>query len=135
MNWPAVRVVKRIALDAVADRKGSFLNDIAVDEVRRVAYLSDSGLRSAPNNLAGIILADFATGSSRRVLHRHPAVLAEPGAKVISHGAEVWPGNPLVLGNQRHRAVARCPHALLDGHHGHAGLLDHHRAAAQCRSG
>jgi hypothetical protein len=40
------RVVKRIALDGVADRKGSFLNDIAVDEVRRVAYIADSGLRS-----------------------------------------------------------------------------------------
>lgn len=92
------RVVKRIALDAVADRKGSFLNDIAVDEVRKIAYLSDSGLRSAPNNLAGIIVVDFITGASRRVLDRHPAVMPEPGARVVSHGAEVWPGNPLTLG-------------------------------------
>jgi len=92
------RVVKRIALDAVADRKGSFLNDIAVDEARKIAYISDSGLRSAPDNLAGIIVADFSTGASRRVLHRHPAVLPEPGTKVIAHGAEVWAGNPLTLG-------------------------------------
>lgn len=92
------RVVKRIALDAVADRKGSFLNDISVDEVRKVAYISDSGLRSAPNNQAGIIVADFATGVSRRVLDRHVSVLPEPGVKVVSHGAEVWPGNPLTLG-------------------------------------
>jgi sugar lactone lactonase YvrE len=92
------RVVKRIALDAVADRKGSFLNDIAVDEKRRIAYIADSGLRSAPANQAGIIVADFATGASRRVLSRHPAVMPEPGVKVISHGAEVWPGNPLTLG-------------------------------------
>jgi sugar lactone lactonase YvrE len=92
------RVVKRIALDGVADRKGSFLNDIAVDEIRRVAYIADSGLRSAPDNLAGVIVADFDSGTSRRVLHRHPAVLPVPGAKVVSHGAEVWPGNPLVLG-------------------------------------
>ena len=92
------RLVKRLALDGVADRKGSFLNDIAVDEVRRIAYLSDSGLRSAPDNLAGIIVVDFASGTSRRVLHRHPAVLPEPGARVRSHGEEVWPGNPLTLG-------------------------------------
>lgn len=92
------RVVKRIPLDAVADRKGSFLNDIAVDEARKIAYISDSGLRSAPNNLAGIIVADFATGRSRRVLHRHPSVLPEPQVKVVSHGSEVWSGNPLTLG-------------------------------------
>ena len=90
--------VRTIALDAVADRKGSFLNDIAVDEVRKIAYVSDSGLRSAPDNHAGIIVVDYASGRARRVLDRHPAVLPQPGAKVMSHGAEVWPGKPLVLG-------------------------------------
>jgi len=30
--------VKRIGLDGTADRKGSFLNDIAVDEARKVAW-------------------------------------------------------------------------------------------------
>lgn len=103
------RVVKRIPLDAVANRKGSFLNDIAVDEVRKIAYLSDSGLRSAPDNLAAIIVADFATGVSRRVLHRHASVLPEPGVKVVSHGAEVWPGNPLTLGVN---GIALSPDAL-----------------------
>lgn len=92
------KAVKTIALDTVADRKGSFLNDIVVDETRKVAYVSDSGLRSAPANAAGIIVADFATGTVRRVLDRHPAVLPRPGAKVMSHGEEVWPGKPLVLG-------------------------------------
>lgn len=92
------RVVKRIPLDAAADRKGSFLNDIAVDEKRRIAYISDSGLRSAPNNLVGIIVADFASAGARRVLSQHPALSPVPGVAVESHGAEVWPGNPLVLG-------------------------------------
>lgn len=92
------KVVKTIGLDAVADRKGSFLNDIVVDEVRKVAYVSDSGLRSAPANAAGIIVADFASGRVRRVLDRHPAVLPLPGTKVMAHGEEVWPGKPLVLG-------------------------------------
>jgi sugar lactone lactonase YvrE len=92
------RIVKAIALDGVADRKGSFLNDVAVDERRKLAYLSDSGLRSAPANQAGIIIVDFASGKARRVLDRHPAVLPAPGAKVVSHGAEVWPGKPLLVG-------------------------------------
>jgi len=92
------QTVKRIALDKVADRKGSFLNDIAVDERRRVAYISDSGLRSAPDNKVGLIVVDFATGRARRVLDKHPSLQVEPGARVVSHGADVWPGNPLLLG-------------------------------------
>jgi sugar lactone lactonase YvrE len=92
------KVVRTIALDAVADRKGSFLNDIVVDEVRKVAYVSDSGLRSAPSNAAGLIVVDLASGRTRRVLDRHPSMLPQPGAKVVAHGTEVWPGKPLVLG-------------------------------------
>lgn len=92
------RTVKRIPLDGVADRKGSFLNDIAVDERRRVAYISDSGMRSAPDNMVGLIVVDFASGQARRVLDRHPALQVEPRVKVVSHGSEVWPGNPLLLG-------------------------------------
>jgi len=64
------RLVKRIGLDTVADRKGSFLNDIVVDEARKVAYVSDSGLRSAPANQAGLIVVDFASGAVRRLLAR-----------------------------------------------------------------
>lgn len=90
-------LIKRVPLDAVADRKGSFLNDLAVDEIRKIAYVSDSGYRSAPNNQAGIIIVDLAAGAARRVLHRHPSVLVEPGMKVHAHGVEVWPDNPLLV--------------------------------------
>ncbi|MBU5926204.1 L-dopachrome tautomerase-related protein [Enterobacter sichuanensis] len=92
------RTIKRIALDDVADRKASFLNDVVVDENRRVAYISDSGSRSSPDNQVGLIIVDFATGTARRVLDRHPALQIEPGVNVVSHGAEVWPGKPLLIG-------------------------------------
>ncbi|MEH3775267.1 L-dopachrome tautomerase-related protein [Enterobacter asburiae] len=92
------RTIKRIALDGVADRKASFLNDVVVDENRRVAYISDSGSRSAPENRVGVIVVDFASGKARRVLDRHPALQIEPGVNVVSHGAEVWPGKPLLIG-------------------------------------
>ena len=88
------RTLKRIAPDGVADRKASFLNDVVVDEKRRVAYISDSGSRSAPENRVGLIVVDFATGTARRVLDRHPALQIEPGVKVVAHGAAVWPVNP-----------------------------------------
>lgn len=91
------KLVGNIALDAVADRRGSFLNDLAVDEVRKIAYVSDSGYRSAPNNQAGIIVVDLAGGTARRVLHQHRSVMTEPGMKVQAHGAEVWPNKPLLV--------------------------------------
>lgn len=90
--------LKTIALDGVADRVGSFLNDIAVDERRRVAYVSDSGFRSAPRNQVGLIVVDHATGTARRVLDGHASLQIEPGVKVVSGGSEVWPGNPLLIG-------------------------------------
>jgi sugar lactone lactonase YvrE len=92
------RVVKSIALDGVSDRAGSFLNDVVVDEARRVAYISDSGLRSAPHNMVGLVVVDFASSQARRVLDKHPSLAPEADVKVVSHGQEVWPGNPLVLG-------------------------------------
>lgn len=92
------RTVKAIALDGVADRSGSFLNDVAVDERRKVAYIADSGMRSAPDNQVGLIVVDFANGQTRRVLDRHASLQIEPGVKVVSHGEEVWSGNPLLLG-------------------------------------
>lgn len=92
------KTLKVIGLDSVADRKASFLNDIVVDEVRKLAYVSDSGLRSAPVNQAGIIVVDFASGRARRVLDSHPSLMPQAGIKVMSHGEEVWPGKPLVLG-------------------------------------
>lgn len=91
------KLVKKVSLDGVADRKGSFLNDLAVDETGKVAYISDSGFRSAPKNQAGIIVVELASGKARRVLHQHPAVMPEPGRKVHAHGAEVWPDNPLLV--------------------------------------
>ncbi|MBN3832441.1 L-dopachrome tautomerase-related protein [Burkholderia sp. Ac-20344] len=92
------RIVKRIGLDGVADRAGSFLNDIVVDERRRIAYVSDSGSRSAPHNRVGLIVVDFASGTARRVLDRHPSLQVEAGVKVVAHGVEVWPGKPLLIG-------------------------------------
>lgn len=92
------KLLKTIALDDVADRVGSFLNDIAVDERRRVAYVSDSGFRSAPRNQVGLIVVDHASGTARRVLDGHASLQIEPGVKVVSGGSEVWPGNPLLIG-------------------------------------
>lgn len=88
-------IVKYIPLDAVADRKGSFLNDIVVDERSRFAYVSDSGLRGGAS---GLIIVDGNSGHARRVLDNDASVRPEAGAAVISHGTPVLPGQPLKPG-------------------------------------
>jgi sugar lactone lactonase YvrE len=107
----------------VADRKASFLNDVVVDEKRRVAYISDSGTRSAPDNRVGLIVVDFATATARRVLDGARGLQIEPGVKVVAHGAEVWPGKPLQIGIN---GIALSPNAdtlywtVTTGTHAHA---------------
>lgn len=126
-------LVQRIPLDSVADREGSFLNDIVVDEARRVAYIADSGLRSAPDNQAGLIVADANRGAVRRVLNQHPALMPVAGLQVVSHGETVWPGNPIMLGIN---GIALSPdrgNPLLDGHHRYHGTDHRHRRAARSR--
>lgn len=66
------RIMRRIVFARGVAGDGSFLNDIAVDARREVAFVSDSGVRGAPDNPTGIIVVDLATGASRRVLDRHP---------------------------------------------------------------
>ncbi|MBG0510839.1 SMP-30/gluconolactonase/LRE family protein [Agrobacterium sp. MOPV5] len=90
--------VRTVVLDTVADRKGSFLNDIAVDEKARIAYVSDSGFRSAPDNKTGIIVYDFKADSARRLLHQDPSVQIKKDIRVTSHGEAVWEGQPILIG-------------------------------------
>jgi sugar lactone lactonase YvrE len=90
--------IRTVVLDRVADRKGSFLNDIAVDEKARIAYISDSGFRSAPENKTGIIVYSFDTDNARRLLNQDPSVQVKKDIRVISHGEAVWEGQPILIG-------------------------------------
>ncbi|GGI20474.1 hypothetical protein GCM10008066_24210 [Oxalicibacterium faecigallinarum] len=89
------RVIKRIPLDSVANRKTSFLNDIVVDERRKIAYVSDSGLRG---NDAGLIVVDFMSGKTRRVLDRDTSVQPEKDVETVAEGINILPGYPLRVG-------------------------------------
>ena len=90
--------VRTVVLDGVADPKGSFLNDITVDEQARIAYISDSGFRSAPDNKTGIIFYDFNNDSARRVLNQDTSVQIKKDIRVTSHGETVWEGQPILIG-------------------------------------
>jgi len=92
------RELRRFALDGVADAKGSFLNDLAIDEVNEVAYLTDSGVRGAPDNPTAIIVYDYRSGTARRVLDRDASTRNDPARPLVVQGAPVFPGNPLQVG-------------------------------------
>ncbi|HFD14427.1 MAG TPA: hypothetical protein ENJ34_03895 [Epsilonproteobacteria bacterium] len=84
--------------DNLADRKKSFLNDIAVDTDRDIAYISDSGIKNAPDNDTGIIVYNWETNKARRVLHRHPSTKNNPKVKLIANGEPVFKDNSFQVG-------------------------------------
>lgn len=93
------RELRRIALpDAVADPATSFLNDIALDERRQVAYISDSGSRAEGGAAGGIIVLDLKTGMARRVLDRSPLTGDDPDRPLQVNGEPALPGVALKVG-------------------------------------
>jgi sugar lactone lactonase YvrE len=60
---------------------GSYLNDVRIDNVRKVAYITDSGD-------GALIVTDLETGESRRLLDDHPSTGAQD--VVISPGGVPW---------------------------------------------
>jgi sugar lactone lactonase YvrE len=60
----------------------SYLNDVRIDTMNDVAYISDSGT-------GAIIVVDLQTGLSRRLLADDPSTKAEPGEKLVIGGREL----------------------------------------------
>lgn len=67
-----------IELGGPARARGSFFNDIAVDPVHGSIFISDASAKNA-----AIVVVDAESGHARRVLERHPSVMAEPIPVVI----------------------------------------------------
>jgi sugar lactone lactonase YvrE len=84
--------------DTIADRKTSFLNDLAIDERHEVAFISDSGNRSGSPTASGIVVYDLATNTARRVLDGDASVRDDPTRTLSVDGENVFPGNRLAVG-------------------------------------
>ena len=84
--------------DAVADRRTSFLNDLAIDERLGLAYLSDSGNRSGSPTASGIVIYDLNGNTARRVLDRDASVRDDPSRPLFVHGEPALPGQALAVG-------------------------------------
>lgn len=93
------RELRRYPLtDAVANRKTSFLNDLALDERRQLAYISDSGSRAENGAAGGSIVLDFQSGVSRRVLDRSSLTGDDPARPLFVNGEPALPGQALRVG-------------------------------------
>ena len=82
------RVDRIYNLTALAG-KNSYLNDVRVDTVSNIAYLTES-------KEGGIVVLDTKSGNARMVLRKEPPVLADPNHKFIVGGGELQRyGKPL----------------------------------------
>jgi sugar lactone lactonase YvrE len=83
----------------VASPTASFLNDLVVDQVNNVAYVTDSGIGidgDAPLQ-PGLIVFDFSTNSSRRVLSNHSSVM-NTDLWLVVNGSKVLETRPMRTG-------------------------------------
>ena len=62
--------------------KNSYLNDVRVDTVSNIAYLTES-------KEGGIVVLNTETGNARMVLRKDPSVQADPNHQLIIGGAEL----------------------------------------------
>lgn len=70
VHLPTNRVIETFRYAAPVIESGSYLNDVRIDTKRKVAYITDSGA-------GAIIVTNLATGTSRRLLARHPSTHSE----------------------------------------------------------
>ncbi len=84
--------------DQLSDRKKGFLNDISVDAEHDMAYISDSGIQSAPDNQTAIIVYDYKHNRARRVLANHPSTKNNPDVKLMVAGEPVFKDKPFQVG-------------------------------------
>lgn len=80
------KVVAIYHFDNTIAPPASYLNDVRIDTLDEVAYISDSGT-------GAIIVVDLETGLSRRLLADDPSTKAEPGVKLIVNGRELLDEN------------------------------------------
>jgi sugar lactone lactonase YvrE len=82
VNLASNQVVKVVAFDGTIAPPASYLNDVRVDTMDDVAYITDSGM-------GAIVVVDLQSDLSRRLLADHPSTKAEPGVVLTINGREL----------------------------------------------
>jgi sugar lactone lactonase YvrE len=76
------KVTRVYPFDESVAKPNSYLNDIRIDNARKVAYMTDSGA-------GGIVVLDLASGKARRVLDGHYSVLPDKAVRIVIQGRPV----------------------------------------------
>lgn len=93
------KVIDRIVIPhEISDPAKNFLNDLAIDEARGFAYVTDSGNASAPANQTAIIVVNLKTKEMRRVLNAHDTTDNDTDVLLRVSGDLVFPDQPLQVG-------------------------------------
>ena len=82
VNLAGDRVEQVIHFDAPVILPESYLNDVRIDTLRQIAYITDSGT-------GAIIVTNLSDGTSRRVLDSHPSTRAETGYVPVIDGRKL----------------------------------------------
>ena len=82
VNLAGDRVEQVIHFDAPIILPESYLNDVRIDTLRQIAYITDSGT-------GAIIVTNLSDGTSRRVLDSHPSTRAETGYVPVIDGRKL----------------------------------------------
>ena len=81
-------IIQTIRFAAPIIQTGSYLNDVRIDTLRQIAYLTDSGS-------GAIIVINLSNGKSRRLLANHPSTHAEEITLTIEGKPWLRNGNPV----------------------------------------
>ncbi len=76
------RIVQVISFDEETAPSASYLNDVRIDHLEQVAYITDSGL-------GAIVVVDLKSNLIRRLLTEHPSTKAEPSVALKVKGVEL----------------------------------------------
>ncbi len=82
VNLKTNRVTRVIPVGPEAAKTSTYLNDVRIDDSRKFAYITDSGV-------GGIIVVDLTTGKAHRALDGDPSVMPDKSVKIVIGGKPV----------------------------------------------
>ena len=85
----------------IADHNNSFLNDLVIDQNKKIAYISDSGIARdniLSNYKPGIIVLDLEKSNAHRILSNHSSVFPDKSFWLHIDRKRVKKDNPMMTG-------------------------------------
>jgi len=84
----------------IASLEDSFLNDLVVDNLNHMIYITDSGIsiNSGQDPAGGLIIYNYEKQKVRRILHNHATTNIQPDFWLEINGQKVFQDAPMKTG-------------------------------------